>query len=801
MPLIRPSAAARLNLAVARAARRSSAPAKVAAAPSAALQRAVADPRAATPATILALQNHYGNRAMQRATATVQAKLLVGPAHDRFEQEADTLAARALKGGRPADEKDSSASSVQRSGAGAGFEAGPEIEGRLAALSGHGRPLPGELRTRMEQGLQADLGGVRVHTDPESFKLNRSLQAQAFTHGRDIYMGEGKYNPGSSQGQSLLAHELVHVVQQTGAGAQRQPEQETAPGAQRVQRFPANVLTSPINWGAQDFSIKLSSSGAMGGVNFLRSLNPGPGEVASVVVKGLVEGEGEQVQLGEKVLSTLGVNVPGSRQVPAGTPEFAQLAHALDYPLDEQGIAHTINHRAIHTFLVMQSLPAQSLGDMAVEATTEADIDQLVNVLIDTNLLRTVGRLAVFDTAIGNFDRITSEGLNFGNIMVSDPEASATLQFWAIDTAANLPKLEAQILDRAVRSGGFDENSRATPGLLKKLMDRGPQDLAERFVDGLSAHIMNTQSGKVMGAETLEEQEEIMQDSPRVQQLSMYLADQLSVVRGEMIALITDGFHTGVERLVTMMSAQNKGGADRQAVKAEAQMEDSWETLKAHTKYLELRAVRGLDHATAADYVKRYAEYRVLKSTDVPAPTAANPTQFADLNFPAILLKDRPLLARNATKQEFKGQKSAEGARFYQGLRVFVAEIDKQNDDLHRLQSPAQFSLNLMRDELRREALQRRQPQGAPAPADPQALKRKTLLLQKINDLYRLSLSVLAYAEIYKLKGESYVPGLLKLKDGSLKEYGPSLAIQLDTLFKQMEAMKTLHRRLEVHAG
>src|SRR5579859_5115499 len=762
MPLIRPSAAARLNLAVARAARRSSAPAKVAAAPSAALQRAVADPRAATPAMIMALQNRYGNRAVQRATAAVQAKLLVGPAHDRFEQEADTLAARALKGGRPADEKDSSASSVQRSGAGAGFEAGPEIEGRLAALSGHGRPLPGELRTRMEQGLQADLGGVRVHTDPESFKLNRSLQAQAFTHGRDIYMGEGKYNPGSSQGQSLLAHELVHVVQQTGAGAQRQPEQETAPGAQRVQRFPANVLTSPINWGAQDFSIKLSSSGAMGGVNFLRSLNPGPGEVASVVVKGLVEGEGEQVQLGEKVLSTLGVNVPGSRQVPAGTPEFAQLAHALDYPLDEQGIAHTVNHRAIHTFLVMQSLPAQSLGDMAVEATTEADIDQLVNVLIDTNLLRTVGRMAVFDTAIGNFDRITSEGLNFGNIMVSDPEAHATLQFWAIDTAANLPKLEGQIIDRVTTRGGFDENSRANPGLLKKLMDHGPAELGARFVDGLSMHMMNTQSSKVMNAESEAEQNEVMKDSPRVQQLAMYLSGSLAAVRNEMIALITEGYNTGVERLVTLMSSANKGGQDREEIKAEAQLEGSWETLKAHTRYLELRARQGLDHATAADFVKRYAAYRALKNTDIPAPIAADPTRFADMEFPAILLKDRPLLARNATKQNYKQDQAIQGARFNSDLRVFMAEIDKQNDDLHRLQGPAQFSLSQMREEIRRELGGQRQGAQQPGPAmDSYAVKRKALLMQKINSLYRVSLSVLAYAEVYKLKGESFLPGLL----------------------------------------
>ena len=271
-----------------------------------------------------------------------------------------------------------------------------------------------------------------------------------------------------------------------------------------------------------------------------------------------------------------------------------------------------------------------------------------------------------------------------------------------------------------------------------------------------------------------------------------------------MIALISEGYNTGVERLVTLMSAANQEGPDRQAIKAEAADQGSWETLKAHIRYLELRSRQGLDHATAADFVKRYAEYRVLKNTNVPAPIASDPSRFADMEFPDILLKDRPLLARNATKQTFKQDQAAQaGALFFAGMREFVVEIDKQNDDLHRLQGPAQFSLNQMREEIRREMTERRQRgrRGGPPALDTTALKRKALLMQKITSLYRVSLSVLAYAEIYKLKGEAFLPGLLKLKDGSLREYGPSLSVQVETLFKQMELIKTLHRRLEVHAG
>ena len=57
----------------------------------------------------------------------------------------------------------------------------------------------------------ADFGGVRVYTGPEAHDLNRAISAQAFTHGQDIYLGEGRYDPGSTAGKRLLAH----VVQQT----------------------------------------------------------------------------------------------------------------------------------------------------------------------------------------------------------------------------------------------------------------------------------------------------------------------------------------------------------------------------------------------------------------------------------------------------------------------------------------------------------------------------------------------------------------------------------------------------------
>jgi hypothetical protein len=69
----------------------------------------------------------------------------------------------------------------------------------------------------MEPRFGADFSSVRLHADSEAADLNRQVSAQAFTLGRDIYLGAGKTDVTSDSGKHLLAHELTHVVQQGGA--------------------------------------------------------------------------------------------------------------------------------------------------------------------------------------------------------------------------------------------------------------------------------------------------------------------------------------------------------------------------------------------------------------------------------------------------------------------------------------------------------------------------------------------------------------------------------------------------------
>lgn len=95
-------------------------------------------------------------------------------------------------------------------------EVTPEVEAIIERKRGSGQGLESRVQAQMESAFDVDFSGVRVHTDSEADTLNQGLNARAFTIGQDIFFRQGEYSPDSSNGQKLLAHELTHVVQQTG---------------------------------------------------------------------------------------------------------------------------------------------------------------------------------------------------------------------------------------------------------------------------------------------------------------------------------------------------------------------------------------------------------------------------------------------------------------------------------------------------------------------------------------------------------------------------------------------------------
>lgn len=98
-----------------------------------------------------------------------------------------------------------------------------QLRSRIHAARGSGLSLNKRVREQLEQGLGADLSHVRIHTGNEADSLSRSVQALAFTTGPDIFFRAGRYQPGSSQGFHLLAHEVMHILQQAAGPVAGKP--------------------------------------------------------------------------------------------------------------------------------------------------------------------------------------------------------------------------------------------------------------------------------------------------------------------------------------------------------------------------------------------------------------------------------------------------------------------------------------------------------------------------------------------------------------------------------------------------
>lgn len=168
---------------------------------------------------------------------SIQPKLKVSASGDRYEQEADQVAARVVRqGGRAVGgygRAEGQTGPVRLSLEGESphqtnnpMSAEPETHIAKSASepgSNLGKPLDAGAREEMGRKLGFDFGNVRIHTDAPAVYLNKGLNARAATHGSDIFFNEGEYDPISSGGRMLLAHELTHVVQQAGMTDGRSP--------------------------------------------------------------------------------------------------------------------------------------------------------------------------------------------------------------------------------------------------------------------------------------------------------------------------------------------------------------------------------------------------------------------------------------------------------------------------------------------------------------------------------------------------------------------------------------------------
>ncbi len=128
----------------------------------------------------------------------------------------------------------------------------PPIVGEAAAADGH--PLEPALRRDMEARFGHDFSRVRIHTGERADRAALAIGARAYTAGADIVFGRGEYDPTRSGGRRLLAHELVHVVQQGSAavlpGSSSSAARGTsAPPAIQRATFKVGRLTINVDYG------------------------------------------------------------------------------------------------------------------------------------------------------------------------------------------------------------------------------------------------------------------------------------------------------------------------------------------------------------------------------------------------------------------------------------------------------------------------------------------------------------------------------------------------------------------------
>jgi hypothetical protein len=183
-------------------------------------------------------------RCEQNTHSHLQTKLVVGDSGDHYEQEADRVADQVMHqpaaGIQPTYASCSTGSSeclrsksaaegvIQRQTEGASAGSDSESDNMLGNL-GPGQPLDEGTRTFFEPRFGLDFSQGRLHVDAQAAESARSVNALAYTVGRNVVFGAGQYDPHSMSGRRLLAHELSHVVQQGGGLA-------TSPSIPPIQR-------------------------------------------------------------------------------------------------------------------------------------------------------------------------------------------------------------------------------------------------------------------------------------------------------------------------------------------------------------------------------------------------------------------------------------------------------------------------------------------------------------------------------------------------------------------------------------
>jgi Domain of unknown function (DUF4157) len=130
----------------------------------------------------------------------------------------------------------------------------------INAERGGGQSLDEGIADKAGSVMGQDFSDVNVHTDGTADSLSQGLQAKAFTVGNDIFFKDGEYNPGSSDGQQLISHELTHVVQQGASAPNVQGKMTVNDPNDQYESEADSVAQSVMNSPDDEVSTKLESN-------------------------------------------------------------------------------------------------------------------------------------------------------------------------------------------------------------------------------------------------------------------------------------------------------------------------------------------------------------------------------------------------------------------------------------------------------------------------------------------------------------------------------------------------------------
>src|SRR3989338_33122 len=209
----------------------------------------------------------------------------------------------------------------------------PSINDKLSSSKGSGSPISGGVKQEMESGFGADFSDVKIHTDDRAASMSKEIGAQAFTNKGDIYFNQGKFNPATQQGKTLLAHELTHTIQQ-GAACEKKDseadkdktasEDKTPTTDQASTDKPADAVSTP---GATSTSATTSGAPSVA--------PPKPAEVAPIVGTPLtadgLKAEGEAPVEGEAVAEE-----EKKQPNPEEDPNFIAVTAAISNETEDQ---------------------------------------------------------------------------------------------------------------------------------------------------------------------------------------------------------------------------------------------------------------------------------------------------------------------------------------------------------------------------------------------------------------------------------------------------------------------------------